>query len=213
MRHDFLSGNSISEPLTVSNDQMEKTVIAEKLIDFSFLINPKWKKTCSSLSRQCMWERRREERERGERIIIKITQINLGECSCHFSALSIRGKCRFTPASFVSNVSSNEDHQTTVLSHLKGGFSGHYSTCILPATSVGQNALHFLFVRPECASYSAKWKINLLSTEVGDGRAAPNPQMSFLGDPGRDGRDEPSWLISWMWAEQIPISTTSRNLS
>lgn len=140
MRHDFLSGNSISEPLTVSNDQMEKTVIAEKLIDFSFLINPKWKKTCSSLSRQCMWERRREERERGERIIIKITQINLGECSCHFSALSIRGKCRFTPASFVSNVSSNEDHQTTVLSHLKGGFSGHYSTCILPATSVGQNA-------------------------------------------------------------------------
>lgn len=158
MRHDFLSGNSISEPLTVSNDQMEKTVIAEKLIDFSFLINPKWKKTCSSLSRQCMWERRREERERGERIIIKITQINLGECSCHFSALSIRGKCRFTPASFVSNVSSNEDHQTTVLSHPKGGFSGHYSTCILPDTSVGQNASHFLFVRPECASYSAKWK-------------------------------------------------------
>lgn len=54
MRHDFLPGNSIPEPLTVSNDQMEKTVIAEKLIDFSFLINPKWKKTCSSLSRQCM---------------------------------------------------------------------------------------------------------------------------------------------------------------
>jgi len=66
MRHDFLSGNSISEALTVSNDQMEKTVIAEKLIDFSFLINPKWKKTCSSLP-DSEYERGGGKRERERR--------------------------------------------------------------------------------------------------------------------------------------------------
>lgn len=86
-RHDFLSENSISKPLTASNDQVEKAVIAERRIDFSFIINPKWKETCSFLSRQIVYVTERERK-----IIIKITQINLRQLSCHQSALSLGGK-------------------------------------------------------------------------------------------------------------------------
>jgi len=60
-----MKGRKLGNQRGDGQKKMEKTVIAEKLIDFSFLINPKWKKTCSSLSMQRMWERR-EAGERGE---------------------------------------------------------------------------------------------------------------------------------------------------